>query len=362
MRHGGTEVLELDPRPVVLTSASDDEREKALSQAGRLLALANAEGRLFDAPTPAPPADEAILPPKFSSIGARRSSGFSLMVNTDEVTFMADDVPSPARSLDSRDLHTKRSFTRKRSDQWEGVEAPAKSKPRFNIGADEPRIQFQFPSTDSLDNQDDVPNGLTLPASPALSDDFFSSFNAEPIPPSPPLSFQTFSLATRLPESLRYDRATRSQIAPWEVEDVGPFDRSISNPHGSPRRSSRPRPNGSSSPRQSSAVPASARSGSASPARPLGPSPSSATTVAYRRNSAAYPSEPVPRSVGDEVPRRVSADADSAHLRAPSDSDGHPGRRKSSAGFLLFGKTTGKEDEGPKEGGGWGFLRRGSKA
>lgn len=175
------------------------------------------------------------------------------------------------------------------------------------------------------------------PPSPYLAggedeDEYLSSAPPTPdlgdAPPSPAIDFQAFSLAARQPStsspfaaaesprlSTDVDPATRAEIAPWSVEDVSPLDVAPGK-YDSPRRSIRP------------------------------PVASAGTTTSW--NSSAWTP---PRS--DSMARANSSGKLGA---AEHPTEGGP-RRKSSAGFGLFGR----DDESPgKEGGRWGFLRRGS--
>lgn len=136
------EFVELNPLPVALTAASDDDRLAALANAGRALAVADAEQRLFNPLFKNERISTATRISK-SHLAARRSSNFMLSVDTSTANLLSpeDSLPSPPRSIgysnemdwDAADNATPRSgkAIRKRSEQWEAVELPSKSKPKF---------------------------------------------------------------------------------------------------------------------------------------------------------------------------------------------------------------------------------------
>lgn len=143
-RTGSIEVVELPSLPIALTAASNQDRENALASVGRLFAIADAELRLFhpsvNIPLTSVP-NSRVVPSKGSALADRRASGFMLGMDVDNnaglelVKTKSDSGLPPPRGGDLPHIEPiLRNFAsvRKRTEQqWEGVEAPVRSKQRI---------------------------------------------------------------------------------------------------------------------------------------------------------------------------------------------------------------------------------------
>ncbi|KAL8277618.1 hypothetical protein RQP46_010050 [Phenoliferia psychrophenolica] len=376
---GAMEILELEPRTVVVSSASNAERESALAQAHRLLALANAEVRLYQAAAPIVPLFSPTHVPRTSAPSARR----------------------------------------RRSDQWEGQEAPLKSKPRVDrgsIGSDALAASYP-PASSSSTPLDERRTSVTSKRSSTDSVKSFRTFwddssPSEPVAPLPlPSSHHDpayFPLALPPPSHKHSDRRSSSTLKP------GPY-KSSQRPSTSSgiSASSYPSSNGRFAREQSAPLPSSSSSSLqqdillplslySSHPPPLLPLPESAPLTEEAVTSPASPamsnfssasfdalSPRTAESSPEMSPEMVfhAYTTDSPVLEAledsflpgtsphspfskaasrfasvrPQSADADSGRRKTS--FGMFSKPSEEEDgNAAKQGGKWGgFLRRSAK-
>ncbi|KAK4051621.1 hypothetical protein OIV83_002761 [Microbotryomycetes sp. JL201] len=139
-RHGSTTVIELQPRPITVVGKSAGERAQARAVSGRILALADAETRLFDPEYPfslpeSAPSPDAVTP---NLLGARRSSGFNLKIEPPRSRSVEAQIPTPPRTSSPAEetakalLKPKPSSIRRRSEQSDQpFGAPVRSRARF---------------------------------------------------------------------------------------------------------------------------------------------------------------------------------------------------------------------------------------
>ncbi|KAI5476301.1 hypothetical protein MNV49_007872 [Pseudohyphozyma bogoriensis] len=143
----GSETLELDPMPVILTAASDSERADAQAVYGKNLAIAEAESRIYGPHgLPWRPRHASSSASQKSALGTRRASNFVLSIDTNTSEPILDALPSPTRSVGSMSRAEQDegwlsvptppqqgrnpASVRKRSEQWEPG-APVKTKAKF---------------------------------------------------------------------------------------------------------------------------------------------------------------------------------------------------------------------------------------
>ncbi|KAK4056441.1 hypothetical protein OIO90_002584 [Microbotryomycetes sp. JL221] len=139
-RNGSQQVIELEPRPVTIIGSSAEERAKALAVSGRVLALADAETRLFD-----PASDSGVThdatDATSSALGARRSSAFNLTIDSVRSNSVDSQIPTPPRTDSPAEaqantsnslLEPKPCSTRRRSEQSDQpLGAPVRNRARF---------------------------------------------------------------------------------------------------------------------------------------------------------------------------------------------------------------------------------------
>ncbi|KAM0789717.1 hypothetical protein ACM66B_006574 [Microbotryomycetes sp. NB124-2] len=181
-RHGSTTIVELEPRPITVVGKSADERAQARAVSGRILALADAETRLFDPKHPALSSEPALAAETSTSqnLGSRRSSGFNLKIDAPRSRSVEAQIPTPPRTNSPADettkalLKPKPSSIRRRSEQSDQpFGAPVRSRARFT-----PESSSSLPSTPSALSRPRSQLEGILPATPPSPDFSITPTNA----------------------------------------------------------------------------------------------------------------------------------------------------------------------------------------
>lgn len=137
----------------MITGVSDADRTKALLEAGRILAVADAETRLFD-----PTANIHSSPPSeynFDNFPDRPTS-----LDFRNIANWRDNAQHlPIVHADQSAMEVNYNYGRRRSDQSDGMEAPVKSRARMTPSTSTPDLSLTIPAPTSAY----IPSALSQP-------------------------------------------------------------------------------------------------------------------------------------------------------------------------------------------------------
>lgn len=147
-RKGHTEIIELEPKPLLVIGADQEQRNQAVAGQEKMSSatVADAEIRLCDvtgtgralmSPRHSVSAAHRPTPPSSTSLGARRASNFTLTVDTHQTSTAAPPLPSPTATGSQGRRNSwfgepRSAGVRRRSEQSDvPLGAPVRSRARF---------------------------------------------------------------------------------------------------------------------------------------------------------------------------------------------------------------------------------------